>query len=302
MNLFFNKQTSGIFHFRSYMAVILITLGFFFLAQIPLANVVAQAGQSNVLYSPAIQQLMPYPLFFLLINLPFIAGLAALLIFFWLFHRCNPKTIITSANRFRKGMFGWGLFSALIAIFITDLYYYIKDPSNFIWQYSADQFWTFLPFALLIFPLQIGFEEIFFRGYLFQGISRSTRSIMIGWILTSALFGLAHSFNLEIREFGFWKMLLVYITLGMGLGLITILTEGLELALGFHLMNNLYVALIKTFPGSSLDTPALFMSPPPDTQFIIIETIFGILLFIILALAPYLKKIPKQPFSINNRL
>lgn len=301
MNAFIHKALLGQNSWKVYLAVVLITFGFFFIGQIPVSMILLNAGQSNVLYNDQIAQQVSYPLFFTLLNLQFILALVALVLFTYLLHRRPPLSLFTGADRFRFNRLGWGMLSAFLVIALSDLINYKLHPEEYVWQFDADKFFPFLLVALLIFPLQIGFEEVFFRGYVLQGVSIGTRSIIAGWIISSVLFGLAHSFNLEVSEFGMLKMLAVYISLGVGLGFVTLYTQGLEVAMGFHLINNLYVALIKTFPGSSLNTPALFITPAPDTDYMVAESIIGMLIFILLAIFPYRMKRWKQLFLFQNR-
>jgi membrane protease YdiL (CAAX protease family) len=301
MNAFIQQAQQGQNSWKVYLAVVLITLGFFFIGQIPVSMILLKAGQSNVLYNDQIAQQVSYPLFFTLLNLQFILALVALVLFTYLLHRRPPLSLFTGAGKFRFNRLGWGMLSAFLVISLSDLINYSLHPEEYVWQFDANRFFPFLLVALLIFPLQIGFEEVFFRGYVLQGVSIGTRSIIAGWIISSVLFGLAHSFNLEVSEFGMLKMLAVYISLGLGLGFVTLYTQGLEVAMGFHLINNLYVALIKTFPGSSLNTPALFITPAPDTDYMVAESIIGMLIFILLAIFPYRMKRWKQLFLFQNR-
>ena len=301
MNAFIQQAQRGQNSWKVYLSVILITFGFFFIGQIPVSIILLKAEQNNVLYNEQIASQISYPLFFILLNLQFILAFGALLLFTYLLHRRPILTLLTSANKFRLNRLGWGMLSTLIVLTISDLIYYSLYPEEYIWQFDADKFFPFLLVAILIFPFQIGFEEVFFRGYVLQGVSIGTRSIIAGWVISSVLFGLAHSFNLEVSEFGILKMLAVYISLGLGLGFVTIYTQGLEIAMGFHLINNLYVALVKTFPGSSLNTPALFISPAPDADYMVAESIISMLIFILLAIFPYRMMGGKQLFLFQNR-
>jgi len=71
------------------------------------------------------------------------------------------------------------------------------------------------------------------------------------------MFGLFHSANPEVAKMGFGVMAF-YIGTGLFLGVITLMDESLELALGFHLGNNLIAALLITSDFSALQTDAIF--------------------------------------------
>ena len=68
---------------------------------------------------------------------------------------------------------------------------------------------------------------------------------------------LAHSANPEVAELGMITMAF-YIGTGLFLGICTLMDEGIELALGFHLGNNLLAALLVTADYSALKTDAVF--------------------------------------------
>ena len=70
-------------------------------------------------------------------------------------------------------------------------------------------------------------------------------------------FGLAHSANPEVAEMGYLVMIF-YVGTGLLLGIMTLMDDGLELALGFHLGNNLMAALLITSDWSALQTDAIF--------------------------------------------
>ncbi len=88
-------------------------------------------------------------------------------------------------------------------------------------------------------------EEYLFRGYLMQGIGVLAKNRWVPLILTSFTFGLLHLANPEVEKLGNIIMI-YYIGTGFLLGIMTLMDEGLELALGFHAGNNLIAALLVT--------------------------------------------------------
>ncbi|MFB6319582.1 lysostaphin resistance A-like protein [Saccharicrinis sp. FJH54] len=174
------------------------------------------------------------------------------------FHKRPFKTFITSRPKpdFRRigfAMLIWGLI--LAGSTVID---YIMDPENYIVTFEPASFLWLLLIALVFFPFQIGFEEIFFRGYLYQMFGNLFRYPVISWIVTSVLFGLMHSGNPEIHEYGFWVMMPGYILLGAFLGLITILDDGLEMALGIHFINNFFLGVGVNYAGSAIKVNSAF--------------------------------------------
>jgi len=105
-------------------------------------------------------------------------------------------------------------------------------------------------------------------------------------LFTSVIFGLFHSANPEVAQMGFGVMAF-YIGTGFLLGMMTLMDESLELALGFHLGNNLMAALLITSDYSALHTDALFkysgVENTTDTlneMLVSIAIIYPIILFI----------------------
>ena len=67
-----------------------------------------------------------------------------------------------------------------------------------------------------------------------------------------------HSFNPEIKEYGFWTMMPQYIVYGLVFGLVTIIDDGIELAMGAHAANNIFLSVFVTQKSSTLQTAALY--------------------------------------------
>ena len=127
--------------------------------------------------------------------------------------------------------------------------------------------------AVLFVPLQTSFEEYLFRGYLMQGIGGLAKNKWVPLILTSLLFGSLHFANPEIDKYG--HILLVhYIGTGFFLGIITLMDEGLELALGFHAANNLFTALLVTADWTAFQTNSI-LKDVSDPEVTYIEIFFS---------------------------
>lgn len=181
------------------------------------------------------------------------------------------------------------LFSFLVVIFSTILVFvvsYFNDNSNIIWNFNPSNFAVLLLISLLLFPFQIGLEEYLFRGYLMQQIGIAVRNKWFPLVVTSVVFGLFHSANPEVARIGFGVMFF-YIGTGFLLGIMTLMDESLELALGFHLGNNLMAALLITSDYSAIHTDAVFrysgVENPADIlneMIISIAIVYPIILYI----------------------
>jgi hypothetical protein len=139
--------------------------------------------------------------------------------------------------------------------------------------------------AIVFVPLQTSFEEYLFRGYLMQGIGVLCKNKWVPLVITSVLFGLLHIANPEIDKLGY-ILLVHYIGTGFFLGIITLMDEGLELALGFHAANNLFTALLVTADWTAFQTNSVLIdiSDPADIEsseiFFSVLIVYPILIFI----------------------
>ena len=90
-----------------------------------------------------------------------------------------------------------------------------------------------------------------------QWLGFLSRNRWVPLFLSSILFGLAHSANPEVAEKG-WSIMVFYIGMGFLLGIVTLMDDGLELALGIHFANNFFICILSTSEWSVLQTPSLF--------------------------------------------
>ena len=167
--------------------------------------------------------------------------------------------------------FIWGIF-----VVGTILFSYYTSPENYVYNFKPIPFLIFLILALFLIPLQTSFEEYFFRGYLMQGLGLATKTRWFPLFFTSITFGLMHIANPEVGKMGY-IILVYYIGTGFFLGIITLMDEGLELALGFHAANNLLGALLLTSDWSAFQTHSILKDvAEPSAGFDIIVPVFVI--------------------------
>ena len=190
--------------------------------------------------------------------LPFAIGLFA--VFFWV--KVVHKQTITSLTTSRKKI-DWKriYFAFFLWTFITALFVYVDytmSPEDYQLNFELNKFLTLLLIGVLLIPLQTSFEEYFFRGYLMQGIGIATKNRWVPLIFTSLVFGLLHIANPEVSKLGY-EILIYYIGTGFFLGIITLMDEGLELALGFHAANNLITALLVTANWTVFQTDSVLI-------------------------------------------
>lgn len=172
----------------------------------------------------------------------------------------------------------WSVFSALSFFAI-----YMRSPENFVWNFKLLPFLILLVVGMILIPIQTSTEEYVFRGYLMQGFANLAKNKWFPLLMTSLIFGSMHVFNPEVAKMGY-VIMIYYIGTGLFLGIITLMDEGMELALGFHAANNLVGAILVTSDWSVFQTYSIFkdMSEPSAGLDVILPifVIYPILLII----------------------
>lgn len=197
----------------------------------------------------------------------FVFGFLGFYVGLRLLHRKSLTSVTTGYERFRYSRF---FFAALVwggLLILITLGEYFLFPGNMSFQMEQGENGSFFNFQglaisvlvlLILMPVQTGFEELVFRGYLLQGLSQVFRNAYIPLIITSLLFGAAHMSNPEVKAHGWPVMLTYFVISALFMGLITLLDEGLELAFGIHFANNLVSTILVTSPNSVVKTYSIF--------------------------------------------
>lgn len=186
----------------------------------------------------------------------------ALLTFVLLIKPINSRSFKTVINGGRPVRWGRIFTSALVWLALSGAYLYFSikdDPSNFMINNTSNTLITLAVVSILLIPFQAAFEEVLFRGYLMQGFAILTRNRWMPILITSILFGLMHSFNPEIAEYGFLTMMPQYILFGLVFAIPVMLDGGIEVAIGAHAANNAFLSIFLTAKASALQTPALYL-------------------------------------------
>ena len=163
--------------------------------------------------------------------------------------------LINTVSRFNwmRMLKGAGLWSIIMgAAILVDV---ILNPSSVKLSFDLP-FLTLLIISVIIFSIQASFEEIFFRGYLMQGIGLLTRKPFIPLFITSVIFATGHFWNGENFATGLAAVFNMFI-FGMVLGIITLGENGLETAIGAHIANNIFVTTLVNGVDFVGDLPSL---------------------------------------------
>jgi membrane protease YdiL (CAAX protease family) len=303
--MFFQKARIGFNNWWRYLAAIFAVFIGYNVGQLPLFLAINREISENPdVDTEVLQEFMANPDFslvninpnmgFTLLLLMFVGALTAFFFIFKPLHQREFRSLITPSSRinWNKIFFGFGLWLALSLC--VELVAYFMDPGHYIFKFKFNTFIPLVLISLLILPIQTSTEELLFRGYLMQGFGNAKWLKISGknykfvpLIITSVLFGLIHSMNPEIKEFGFGIMQSYYVSAGLVLGIMTIMDDGLELALGVHAATNFTGAVFVGYEGAAIQTDSLFLTTELNPHLMLIGFIFISILFLLICKNKY---------------
>jgi len=220
---------------------------------------------------------------FFLLLISFVFALAGIYFVVRYLHQQTFLSVTTSRKKidWNRILFSFGLW-AVFSI-VSTLVFYFSNPSLYVLDFKPVPFAVLFVIAVALVPIQTSTEEYVFRGYLMQGFANLAQNKWFPLLMTSVIFGGMHFFNPEVEKIGN-IVFVYYIGTGLFLGIITLMDEGLELALGFHTANNLIGALLVTSDWSAFQTHSIFkdLSEPQTGIDIILPVliVYPLLLFI----------------------
>lgn len=136
----------------------------------------------------------------------------------WMIVALHKKTltgVMTLAPKldWRRIWLGFAVWGGMMMAF--EIVSYAMNPENYVWQFELASFIPLLVIALVLLPIQTSAEELLMRGYFMQGISLLSQYRWIPLVVTSLVFGLLHGSNPEVNKYGFYTMMLGYISIGL---------------------------------------------------------------------------------------
>ena len=271
---------------------VIILIAWQFIGSLPLliALIMAMMKSGNGLQNmpseiSELTNLLGQNTFLTLMLVSFLIGLIGLFFVIKVIHKQTILSLTTARDkidwkRIWFAFFFWGIISSAMVV----LDYYLQ-PEGYVWNFDLQKFLILAVIAIVLLPFQTSFEEYLFRGYLMQGIGVLAKNKWLPLVITSVIFGVMHIANPEVEKLGY-VIMVYYIGTGFFLGIITLMDEGMELALGFHAANNLFTALLVTADWTALQTDSVLkdISDPSvmgiGEIFVPVFIVFPILIFI----------------------
>lgn len=276
--------------FWRYLIGSLIIIIAAFIGQLPLMGAIFSKTISNgddidTITETSMYSILESNTFLLLALLSFAFAFVGLWIAVKTLHKQKMVSIATSRPKldWKRIWFAFIFWGAISSGLVLIDYFYLT-PENYVYNFEIQRFIFLAIIAIVLIPIQTSLEEYLFRGYLMQGFGILAKNRWFPLLMTSIIFGGLHIANPEVDKLGY-SLLIYYIGTGLFLGIMTLMDEGTELALGFHAANNLFTALLVTTDWTVFQTHSVLKDvSEPKLEFIDmvlpVFIIFPILLFI----------------------
>lgn len=272
--------------FWKYLIGSLIVIIASFIGQIPLGIAIViksfESKQGFPTDEAKLMKMLSGNLSLFLMLFSFAVALLAIYLVVKHLHKQSFLTLTTSRSKvdWKRIFFSFGVWS--IFTMMSVLISYFSEPENFVVNFKPVPFFILLIISVIMIPIQTSTEEYVFRGYLMQGFANLSMNKWFPLLMTSLIFGLLHIANPEVQKMGTITMV-YYIGTGSLLGIMTLMDEGMELALGFHAANNLISALLITSDWTAFQTDSILKDKStPSAGFEIILPVFIIFPLILL--------------------
>ena len=191
-----------------------------------------EAGFFSIILEPVLEELES------------IAALIAIWIAVKLLHKKSLTQVTTGRASFDYSRILYGALAGLCMLIVADLVYefilgrFIGVSVGF---NAANLYLPIFLVLLVIVPIQAGVEELFYRGYIMQGLSLLTRNRLVLVVVTAVLFAAPHLLNKPEFEALESMMYVLHIMVpGIFFAALMLLDGGIEVAVGVHTMNNFY--------------------------------------------------------------
>lgn len=257
--MFINQVFNYKYDFWRYIIGIVVVVAGIIIGQIPLliALVIEKGVEVMTMTESQMMTALESNYFFFLMLLTYVVALVFLLFIVRRLHEQPITALTTSRIKIDWSRFWFAFGLVTIYILVTTVGDYLTNPEDYVLNFKPLPFLILFIIAVIFVPLQTSFEEYFFRAYLMQGIGVLAGNRWVPLLITSLTFGGLHFFNPEVTKLG--NIIMIhYIGTGFLLGIITLMDEGIELALGFHAANNLLTALIVTADWTAFQTHSIF--------------------------------------------
>ena len=270
-------------NFGYYILGSFILIFFSFIGQLPMIPFLPTELPSPDANPMDIFKSIPSNLRLFLLLLSFVAVVPGIWLVVKKLHDLPIMSILSSRKKIdlERVMYSFMLCGSIVSAFV--FIEYSLSPESYEINFKLKEFLILAVIAILFIPIQTSVEEIVFRGYLMQGFGHWLNSRFMALFLSSVVFGSLHLANPEITALGY-EFIFLYITVGFLLGIMTLMDDGLELALGFHAANNLIAALLVTADWTVFQTESILIdiSEPSlgITDFIAPFVVYPILLAI----------------------
>lgn len=212
---------------------------------------------------------------FVAVNFSIFMMLAGLAITVKLLHRRPLRSLVTPAARVSWRRAGGGALAWLVLAGAIAVIEHLLFPGRYYLSFHAERFLVFFAAVLVLTPIQCLTEELVFRGYAMQGVGLLTRRPAAIAIASSLLFTLPHLLNPEVASHGVLIMAANYFAIGLLLAAVTLRDGRLELAIGVHAVNNVFLALVANYEGSALATESIYTARELDPVYSLVSLVIG---------------------------
>ena len=256
----------------SFILILFSTIG-----QIPLLFFVDYDSVSVDTTSVDLLNTIPSNLRLFLLMISFVAVLPGIWLVVKKLHDLPLMSILSGRKNidYNRILFSFCLWGAIISLMVITGY--LISPDNYEINFKLKEFLILLIIAVCLIPIQTSVEEIVFRGYLMQGFGHWFNSRFMALFMSCSVFGILHIANPEVTQLGY-GFIFVYFIVSFMLGITVLMDDGLELVLGFHAANNIFIALLLTSDWTVLQTESV-LKDISDPTFGIYDILTGSILY-----------------------